>query len=341
MARLVLHIGTHKTATTTIQNWLARHRRALGRTGFVYPDLGPITGHHGLAMQWLDLPAIFALPGGPEAAWERIARHHAASDATVILSSEEFSRGRPGPGVDFGAIRARFSDYESVEVVCALRDQLSYLQSIYLEISKKQTPPPWSAFLQDALASGFASGLFLDFNDLNARLRKYFACDEIRYVDFGAAAGSTDGMLGRFRELLGIPAMPDDGRRDGEVRANVSPPALAAWAAHQVAAPGLPTEDLIAHAAAALEREIVEAAQRAGENGRPPPSTLFSREEEARVLARFVPANARFLEGCAAAGQSLGLTPLVTPQKKFHREDLGPGFWLRIARRLHHRPCAA
>ena len=35
--KLVLHIGTHKTGTTAIQNTLAANRTALGRQGYVYP----------------------------------------------------------------------------------------------------------------------------------------------------------------------------------------------------------------------------------------------------------------------------------------------------------------
>src|SRR5918995_1398619 len=38
MGRLIVHIGTHKTATTTIQRHLARNRRALAARGIWYPS---------------------------------------------------------------------------------------------------------------------------------------------------------------------------------------------------------------------------------------------------------------------------------------------------------------
>ena len=44
MGRLIVHIGTHKTATTSLQRHLARNREALAARGIWYPDYGLI-GH--------------------------------------------------------------------------------------------------------------------------------------------------------------------------------------------------------------------------------------------------------------------------------------------------------
>ena len=186
MARVILHIGTHKTATTTIQNTFAANRALLARHGLVYPELGRVTGHHGLVMQWLPLPTVFDLPGGAAAGWARVAAL-ARETGTVFLSSEEFSRGQPLPRVDLADLRRRLAPFDQVDVLCTLRDQLSYLQSIYLEVSKKHVPPPWPTFLANSLASGFGAGLFLDFNALDDFLQGAFARAEIHYLDFASS----------------------------------------------------------------------------------------------------------------------------------------------------------
>ena len=38
MGRLIVHIGTHKTATTTIQHHLAANRKVLASRGIWYPS---------------------------------------------------------------------------------------------------------------------------------------------------------------------------------------------------------------------------------------------------------------------------------------------------------------
>jgi hypothetical protein len=57
-ARLIIHAGTHKTGTTSIQNVLAAYRDQLGKQGLIYPDHGPYLGgsreaHHTLAQAFV------------------------------------------------------------------------------------------------------------------------------------------------------------------------------------------------------------------------------------------------------------------------------------------------
>lgn len=55
--RLILHIGDHKTGTTSIQDFCFAHRGALAQQGINYPNDGAITtsGHHAL-QSWLTQP---------------------------------------------------------------------------------------------------------------------------------------------------------------------------------------------------------------------------------------------------------------------------------------------
>lgn len=324
MSRVILHIGTHKTATTTIQNLFHANRDLLAVHGVDYPALGRTTGHHGLAMRWLPLPEVFALPEGSETAWTRLTAAPAPG-RTLFLSSEEFSRGLPEPRVDMKELRARLARFDRVQVVCTLRDQRSYLQSIYLEVSKKQAPPPWPEFLANSLANGFGAGLFLDFAALDDHLRTAFAPDEITYIDYSSTSRASGGMIGRFLSLLDLPLTPADLAASAQdLQANPSADPLAAWAANQIAAPWAAAPALVAEASAALRKDLGE--------GRP--TTIYTRAEEIRLLTRFAGPNARFSERIAARQPGFALSA-PPPRPMIYREDIGPGPWIRMARKLH------
>lgn len=44
MTKVILHVGTHKTGTTSIQAALAASRPALQAAGILYPDVSPFLG---------------------------------------------------------------------------------------------------------------------------------------------------------------------------------------------------------------------------------------------------------------------------------------------------------
>lgn len=324
MSKVILHIGTHKTATTTIQNAFHANRDLLAAHGVDYPALGHTTGHHGLAMRWLPLPEVFALPEGPQEGWARLTATPVRG-RTLFLSSEEFSRGLPEPGVNLPDLRAILSRFDQVQVICTLRDQRSYLQSIYLEVSKKQAPPPWPNFLAASLASGFGAGLFLDFATLDDHLRTAFAPEEITYIDYAGASRAPGGLLGRFLALLDLPLTPADLAPGGDGQhANPSPDPLAAWIASQIAAPWAAPRALVEDAHAALRVDF-------GEERR---TTIYTRAEEMRLLTRFAGPNARFSEAIAARQPGFALTA-PPPCPTIYREDVGPGPWIRMGRKLH------
>ncbi len=51
---LYLHVGTPKTGTTVVQDYLAEHRKELTSAGIVYPNLGPFLGTRHTGHQLLD-----------------------------------------------------------------------------------------------------------------------------------------------------------------------------------------------------------------------------------------------------------------------------------------------
>lgn len=135
--RLIVHLGLHKTGTTTIQQYLATHTYGL----FCVEALYPCTGRHPLASTQHallasgffspDLPGgVFGLKGPVDVDLVTRALLHEIELAglpTVILSSEEFSR------FDAGVVRhfARtFSDFDIVPIAF-LRNLVDAFEAYY------------------------------------------------------------------------------------------------------------------------------------------------------------------------------------------------------------------
>jgi hypothetical protein len=323
MARIILHVGTHKTATTTVQNTLAANRARLAERGIIYSKIGPGNAHHTLATHWIDLPKNYCNPTPAADLWQDVARH-AKGDATVVLSSEEFSRGWP-KAVNFAELGSMLAAFETRTLVCTLRNQLAYLQSIYLQVTRDSPGMAFEGFLNAALRNNHATGVFLDYGALYDHLLTGFAPEEIVFVSYEAARRREGGILQALFDRLGLPAVDLVPLSAGD--SNVSPEPLAAWAANQLAAPHPPSAGLNA-----LGRETF--AEVFGAEAR---STLYSRPEAARVAAHFAPLNAAFEARARRMDPDFALAPLELAPNLVYRGQLAPPFWIRLGRRVHAR----
>jgi hypothetical protein len=134
---LVLHIGTHKTGTTSLQTVLARAGEALGAAGLRYVEAGrgKRFAHHPLA--W----AIRGRRRTPKTMWDEVRAELAAhKGATNILSSEGFWFEDPA------SVREALGDAGKVRVVAYLRRQDKFLQSLYKQTvsgGRKADFPTW------------------------------------------------------------------------------------------------------------------------------------------------------------------------------------------------------
>lgn len=157
--RIFLHIGIHKTATTTIQAGCTQNRAALLEAGWLYPETGTyLFGQHNVAWemcegheqpwnqvnQWVQFHPDW---GGMR---ELLAEIHSSPAPNIILSSEDFD----GCQTDrIQRIREHFKDFD-VEVIVYLREQASFLQSAWAQFVKSgYVVEPFEVFIDRMLAS--------------------------------------------------------------------------------------------------------------------------------------------------------------------------------------------
>lgn len=326
MARLILHVGTHKTASTSIQKSFFANRKLLAKHGLIYPNIGLTDGHHGLVTDWVNLAPVFHLPGGSVAAWKKVAQETAQGDHTVFLSSEEFSRGHPQARMDLKAIRSWLDPYDEIKVICVLRDQVSFLQSVYLEISKNQAPPLWKTFFQNTLKNGYGAGLFLNYVDLDNHLRSAFAEDEIHYVDYATASGG-DGIRAQMLKLAGCDLDCSQLRGSADISsANVSPDPLTSWVASMIARPNAADAALLALVRDKLREDL-------GEDRK---TSLYVRSEIAKIRKLVAPWNDALHERLATRQPDFALTNPEIPEDSAFRNDLKTSFWVNLTQSIYN-----
>ena len=323
MSRIILHVGTHKTATTTLQDTCAANRRRLAAHGVIFPEIGPTNGQHTLVTRWIPLPPRFCDPRPALEHWQALARRHAGGEATILVSSEEFSRCRPA--VDMAELGRLVAPFGRRTVVCVLRNQLAYLQSIYLQVSQTPGVAGFESFLAEALLTNLATGVQLDYGALYDRLLAGFAPEEIVFLPYEAALAAPGGLVGALFDRLGL---GDAGAALAPLAAgdsNVSAAPLAAWAAGQIAAPQVAPPRLVGLAGEVIAETFGAAAR----------TTLFTRAEVARVARHFAPINAAFEARVRAVDPGFALAPLTLPDDLVHRGQLTVPFWIRLGQRLH------
>lgn len=117
MDRLILHVGTHKTGTTALQQFFWMNRERLRARGVLYPE--------GFGTHHATLAAAVG-QGNPGPLQGVLESREAAKAPTVLISSENFWR--QAEKLAFVRERAR-----QVTIVLYLRRQDHYVQSMYQE----------------------------------------------------------------------------------------------------------------------------------------------------------------------------------------------------------------
>jgi hypothetical protein len=321
-SRVFLHIGTHKTATSSVQATLFHNRKALARHGVIYPNLKIGPAHHGLISHRNSSPGISAPKDGAAAMWKTLVKDHARAGQTLLLSSEEFSRPPPTSRIDYEEIRSWLDEFDEVQILCCLRDQTSFLQSIYLQVARMHGIGAFGAFLRGALQTNRATGLWLDYTQIYHALRQGFAPTEITFLDFAASCSSSGGISGAILGPVNTGLkQPINVNLLLPVTTNVSLNPLATWLAGSLSDPAPPPERLQQIITQTLVNKF-------GNGGR---STLYTRDEIVQMAVHFAPLNARFLAEIRPFQPDFSLSPPIDYTTHIHREDLKPDIWQKIA----------
>lgn len=216
MRRLYIHIGTHKTGTTSLQWYLGRHARTLKGYGYYVPSTGRLSrhfaGHHNVA--WAALGDARAQPafGDVDAL---LAELEASRAVQAVISSEDFEllADRPRELRRFEE-RLTAAGWTPIYLMF-LRSPGSYTLSMFDELNKNGNSVHFGSFFDQVLSRGiYRTGgdyvLHVDYDLFVAKWRAA-ARGELRIRSYDVAS-SGRGVVPEFIAAIDAPA------RLGELR---------------------------------------------------------------------------------------------------------------------------
>lgn len=215
--RCLLHIGTEKTGTTLLQDWLYANREALSAQGVCLSDLMDVPNHRKLAAYFQSEPddyhqthrivdaearaAFFA--GFEQALAQEIATlgegHH-----TMVITSEHFHSRVDTPEAVAALRDFLDAHFDAVKVVCYFREQSDMLLSLYSTAMRVSHTTTMEEFQREFLVPGAYYCDFEQVADLWAGAFGRDRCD-FRLYDRGAFA---DGDI--RRDFIGCLFQPLD-----------------------------------------------------------------------------------------------------------------------------------
>ncbi len=207
--RLIVHVGTQKTGSSSLQKAMRDAADALRAQGVLYPSLA--RSQHAFKHVSVSRAAKSGRPEVQQAEVDALLQEFDASGCdTLVLSEEALWRSEVGAGAFLVRFRPRFS----VEIVACLRRPDLYLESLYSQALRTG-------------ADGECRDIATFADDPKIRGRLHYAS---RLADWEAVADRVvalgfetmvrqGGLVRGFFEAMGLPstAMPD------EVRAKRSP----------------------------------------------------------------------------------------------------------------------
>ncbi|MEO7573743.1 MAG: sulfotransferase [Acidimicrobiales bacterium] len=246
--RVVLHIGTHKTGTTSLQHFLRDQDGGLLATvgagyppGFVLPE-----AHSELALLTVrperTWPARIRLPGTQHPTWLAAAEAHvreqlsASPHQTLVYSHEDLSYLRSAGEIEH--LRHLLRGPE-VQIVVFLREPAALLRSYREQLSAME-------FELSDEPSSFAyvapDSWLVDYDALLGAYRRGFGEDNVHVIDYDEVVRCGGSVIPAFAQLLGI--------------ASASLPSLDQYFRNRTGTQRRPTDEQLA----AIRRRIAEQA---------------------------------------------------------------------------------
>lgn len=199
--RLILHIGTYKTGTSSIQRYLDRGRRRLEREGICYPaaGCGPdllAPAHHRLAL--LADQGEGVASADFSAVVDEIRREFADSGCgTLVLSAEDLS------AIYFPHVIVEAFPAERTEIFVSLRPQHDIISPLYYTaVAMRRLTASPEEYLEAELRS------FLDYHVLLQRWRSACPTATFHVRRYEEGSPSRKDSILDFLEVLKIPPSP-------------------------------------------------------------------------------------------------------------------------------------
>lgn len=215
--KAVVHIGFHKTGTTSIQYFLHQHHAKLANLGIAMFTGAHIPSNHVelmVATLRTDRSAPFKLDsnldGGPEyysKVASAIAAFKASTDAETLLFSAE--------GLSYLRYQDELTrlhqllDTDQVCIVAYLRDQSSWLESYAAELKRHTLP---TVVDSHSFAYLGQDSWLLDFHSRLQPFYRQFGPTNVRVLHYDAVCAHDQNVIPSFLRLLNVNShfSPDD-----------------------------------------------------------------------------------------------------------------------------------
>jgi|GEM_PF-4905797 len=152
--RVLLHAGLHKTGTTALQLFLSNSAEGLQAQGVIYPISGrppeSAAAHHNIAWQ-LGGDRRFRSSAGT---LDDVASEISSFPGDAILSSEDFESILGAPVRFLPLLEHPLLKEHAFTIVFWVRDQASYLESLFFQMLYHRMAEEVARFCESALAHG-------------------------------------------------------------------------------------------------------------------------------------------------------------------------------------------
>lgn len=191
---LFLHVGCHRTATSSVQSLLASQRATLRKKAVLYPF--SVRRHHKI---FADIFAGKVTAGDVSADLLSQIRASDTPISTVILSDEDIAMQQDlTPLADFG-------EHFEVKPVFSMRRQDTWLESWYFQNIKWQWNPAFAHCTFDEFLAKRAEFHWIKYEETLARFADAFGRDNLKVSVFENSQ-MPNGPLAAFCDAVGLPA---------------------------------------------------------------------------------------------------------------------------------------
>lgn len=146
-----LHIGTHKTGTTSIQKFCDKYRNILREYNFLYPFANQFA-HHNIAWELRGDPRYVKDSGDLQSL---ISEAKIAGFPHLIISSEDFEYLTNNSSARETLLHTLRDAGYNIHLIVALREQASYAISLYNELIKHGLKQSFNKMIEEILSKGY------------------------------------------------------------------------------------------------------------------------------------------------------------------------------------------